>query len=159
VVGELDPRPGDEVLDRAGDEDLTGTCRIGHACPDVDRDTAQIVAEKLALSGMQAGAHIEAEWGDALPNRFGALNRARWPVEGGDESVARIANLAASVTFELAAHDCVVPSQELAPASVTELRCLPCGVDDVGEKHGCQHSVDLDLSRSVRTRSRKPRTK
>src|SRR6476469_10581365 len=35
----------------------------------------------------------------------------------------------------------IVAFKQLAPALVPELGSVPCGVDDIGEHHGGQHSV------------------
>ena len=61
AVGELDPRAGDQILDRSGDEDLarTGECR--NAGARVHRDPAHRVARELDLAGVNARAHLQPE--------------------------------------------------------------------------------------------------
>jgi hypothetical protein len=58
AVLEPQPRPDDEVLDGARREHLAGPCARHHPRADVDGDPGHVVANELALAGVQAGADL-----------------------------------------------------------------------------------------------------
>lgn len=74
------------------------------------------------------------------------------PVERGQEPVARTVDLPAAQSQKLAAHECVVALEHVAPAAIAELDRLRRRVDDVGEEHGREHPLRL----GVRPRSGLP---
>jgi hypothetical protein len=61
AVLEAQPGADDEVLDRARHEHLAGRGRLFDACGDVHADAAQVVAEDLALAGVDADPELDAE--------------------------------------------------------------------------------------------------
>ena len=67
----------------------------------MDRDTADLVADELALAGVQAASNVEAEIPDGGEDRKGAHDRASWAVESGEESVAGVVDLATAEAVEL----------------------------------------------------------
>ena len=87
-------------------------------CTAIPRD---LVAAELALAGVQARAHVEAERATHVRDRPRAADRARRPVEGGEEPVAGRVDLAPAEALELATHERVVALEQLAPAAVAEL--------------------------------------
>jgi hypothetical protein len=58
---ELDPRAGDEILDRARDEHLSRARERGHARTRVDRDSFQLLADELALAGVETRPDLQAQ--------------------------------------------------------------------------------------------------
>src|ERR1700674_5322843 len=70
---EADAGTGDEVLDRAGNENLARLRVCRDACPDIDRDAADVVAE-LDLSGVQAGTDLDAELAHAVADAGSATD-------------------------------------------------------------------------------------
>src|SRR5919198_3481431 len=115
---ERDSRARDEVLHRAGDEDLSRPRFGRHARPDVDCDPAGLVAVELALARMDPGAHLEAELADGTPHRAGTADRARGAVEAREDAVARGVDLLSSEACDLASDDDVVTLEEVAPREV-----------------------------------------
>ena len=78
------------------------------------------VGAELALAGVQARAHVEADAAHVLDDRACATNRARRPVERGEEPVARRVDLHSAKALEVATNDLVVTFEQIAPASVTQ---------------------------------------
>src|SRR5580765_6182872 len=58
---EGDARSGDEVADRAGDEDLVRGCLSRDPGADVHGDAHELVPDALALAGVQAASDAEAD--------------------------------------------------------------------------------------------------
>src|SRR5450755_1596638 len=80
---ELEPGPGHEVLDGARDEDLARVRRAHHPRADVDGDAADVVADELALAGVQARSGLDAELEKVVTDRARAADCPRGPVECG----------------------------------------------------------------------------
>src|SRR6266540_3187475 len=120
---ELDPRPGDEVSHRRGDEHLPGGRSRGHARADVDCDAADLVAEELTLPGVHPAADLETEVANCFGDRLRTHDRARRAVECGEESVAGVVDLAAPEPVELATDERVMTLEELGPGVVAHLGC------------------------------------
>src|SRR6516165_1384580 len=57
VIGEFDARAVNEVRHRSRYEYLVRTSERGDTCGDVDGDPGDVVADHLALSRVDAGAH------------------------------------------------------------------------------------------------------
>src|SRR5262249_26868670 len=93
AVLELDPRPGDEDLDRARHEHLARLRARGDARARVHRDSGNLAVDDLALACVEAGAHVDAELANGFGNRTGTADRARRPVERREEPVARRVDL------------------------------------------------------------------
>ena len=117
--------------------------RGGDARADVDGDSGNLVAEQLALARVQAGAELEPEVAGAVPDGERAPNRARRPVERGEEAVAGGVDLAAAEPLELATDGGVVTAQQLRPVAVAE-SLQPLGrADEVGEEDGGEDTIGL----------------
>src|SRR6266542_3488648 len=147
AVFERDSGTGDEILDGAGDEHLAGPGERCDTRADVDGDAADLLVDKLALAGVQPGAHVEVEVPDPVAHCTGTANGARRPVEARKEPVAGRIDLPPAKASELGADDVMVLLQQDAPAAVAE-RSRPGGrVDDVREENRRQDAVRLDLPR------------
>ena len=97
----------------------------------------------LDLAGVQADPDLETEIGRRVSDRSRAADRARRPVEGGEEPVAGRLHFATAERLELVADGGVVIVEELLPTAVAE-RCRPLGrADDVGEHDRGEHPVGL----------------
>ena len=90
--------------------------------PDVDCDAADVVADQLTFSGVEADAHLDPEVAHRVAGRAGASDRPRGSVERGQEAVAHRLHRPSAVALELAAHEPVVLSERVQPAAVSELR-------------------------------------
>src|SRR5262245_6292372 len=69
AVGELDPRTGDKILDRARHEHLAGLRHRGHAGTRRHGNAAELAVEPLAFSGVQPDPDLEAERLDGVTDR------------------------------------------------------------------------------------------
>ena len=108
---------------------------------DVDGHAADVVADELALAGVEAGPHFDAERpAPGRRSRAHSGSRAR-AVERGEEAVAHGLHLAAPVALELRANQLVVAGHELAPARIAKGRRALGGADDVGEHHGGEDAI------------------
>src|SRR5439155_4702860 len=83
--------------------------------PDVDGDPAQLVADHLTLSRVETRAHLQPELSDGLVDRARAADRARRPVEAGEESVSGSIELTPAEAVELPTHERVVRCDQLRP--------------------------------------------
>src|SRR5262245_42097891 len=90
----------DEVFHRRRDENLTGAGSRTDAVADVDCQAAELVADNLALPGVQSGANLETERRDRLPNRRRAPDCADRAIEGGEKAVACRVELPAAEPVE-----------------------------------------------------------
>jgi hypothetical protein len=71
----------------------------------------------------------------------GTRHGSSWTVEGREEAVARMVDLAAAVGVEVLPHDVVVVPDELDPGRIAAFRSQACRADDVGEHDGGQLPV------------------
>lgn len=108
---ERDPGPHDEVLDRAGYQDLAGPRVAGHPGTDMYRDPVEIRAPRPALTSVQARAYLNPKAPRGLNDGPSAVNRSSGPVERGEETIAQVFDLPASEAPELMSHDYVVAPQ------------------------------------------------
>src|SRR5581483_4818707 len=145
AVVETQARAGDEVLDRAGDEHLARAGERGDPRARVDGDPRHLAFGQLALPGVQAGAHLEAELPHRLNDRTRAADRPRRPVEGGEEAVPGRVQLTAAEAGELAAYELVVAREQLPPGAIAERGRTLAGRDDIREQDGRQDAVALAL--------------
>src|SRR5262245_58348562 len=75
AVGEADPRPGDEILHGARDEHLARAGQGSDARGDMDGDPADVLAEQLDLTAVQADANLQTERAGSLGDRAPAADR------------------------------------------------------------------------------------
>src|SRR4029453_9521236 len=89
AVRKRDTRADDKALAGAGDEPLVRPGECADPRADVDGHAADVVADELALAGVQAGAHIDVERSHGVRDRSRTADPARRSVEGGEEAVAQ----------------------------------------------------------------------
>src|SRR5580700_11837784 len=94
---EAKARACDEVLHRSRYKDLAGGGSRGDARSDMDRDALHIPLSDLDLAGVEAATDFNIERADSLSDRASAANRARRPVESGEQPVSQRFDLAAAV--------------------------------------------------------------
>src|ERR1019366_5978356 len=94
-VGEAQSGTGDQVSDGAGNQHFVRFGSGRDARRDMHRDTADIVADQLALAGMEPGADLQSQRTKFFTYRTGASYRPIRPVERGEHAVARGVHLAA----------------------------------------------------------------
>lgn len=73
---------------------------------------------------MEARSNLDPERPDFLHDRLSASDRARRPVEGGEEPVPGRVDLGPSKALEEGTHAQVVSLDEITPTRVAELRKL-----------------------------------
>jgi hypothetical protein len=100
----------------------------------MDRETAEVRASDLDLTGMHAGAYLNPERPDGVGHRQGAPDRLGRRGERGEEAVAARGDLPAPEPLELSARERVVLVEEVPPPLVAQLRGSGRRVHDVGEQ-------------------------
>src|SRR5438132_1448229 len=95
-------RSRDQVSYRAGDQDFVWPRQAHDARPDVYGDPGDPCLHYVELTGVEAGAHLDAKLVYALDNRECAADGARGPVENRKEAIASPIDLLAAKTSELA---------------------------------------------------------
>ena len=78
---EADPRSGDEVLDGARDEDLTGLGEGGDAGRDMDRHAPELAGDALGLAGWEPRSHLQPQAADSVPDGGRTRHRPSRSVE------------------------------------------------------------------------------
>ena len=117
-------------------------------------DAAELAVYLLALAGVHAGAHVDAESLNRYDNCRSARERTSRLGERREEPVPGGVLLPAAVVLELVADDPAESRQQLAPARVAELGGQGSRADDVQEQHRRQaapHSTTWHASIIRRT--------
>src|SRR5207245_2205715 len=143
AILEPKPRASDEVLDRAGDQDLSGARLRRDARAGVHGDPRDLAVEQFALARVQPCAHLEPELTNVRDDRLRAADRPRRPVEAREEAVAGRVDLPAAIPHELLAHGTVMAHEQLAPGPVAKLDRTLARAGEVGAKHGREPPVPL----------------
>ena len=102
---------------------------------------------------MQAGTQVDPERSQLIDDLERAADAARRAVEGRKEAVPDRLYLMSAEPLEALSDDSVVPLEHAAPTAVAELCCLPGGINDVGEEHGCQYAIGSRTGRVPVTNS------
>jgi hypothetical protein len=117
-VGEGEPGPGDQVLDRPRADDLARPGLAEDAGGDMDRDPADVVAQQLALAGVQAHPDLQLQVPQPGPDGVGRPDGPGRAVEGVQEPVPGCLDLPAPEPGQLLAHHLLVLDQDPVPAAV-----------------------------------------
>jgi hypothetical protein len=112
------------------------------------RDSPNLAVVSDALPGVEPSSGLQSELSERNRDRGGASDRRCRRVEGREEPVAGIIDLASTPSIEEIADSGVVCLQEQGPPAVTERCRQPSRADQVGEE---QRDQDAELS-SVRGR-------
>jgi hypothetical protein len=83
---------------------------------------------------------------DLVGNGAGTTHAPGGAVEGREHAVAKVLDLLSAKSGELPAHRAVVAVEQSVPAAIAQFGRALGRVDDVGEHHGRQDSVDLGLA-------------
>src|ERR687898_391295 len=134
-LGELVPRADDKISHSSGDEDAAAFRRGHHPRRDVDCESPERSADKLDFPCVYSRADRDPTRSERLLQASGARHCPRRAVKSGEETVARMVDLAATVGVELFAHDIVVLLDELHPGGVASFGCEVRRVDDVSDHH------------------------
>ena len=99
------------------------------------RDPTKIATNRLALPGVKSRPDLDV-LGVQRPDQLrGAPNAARGPIEGCQETVARLLYLGASMVSQGPPDQVVVFLENGVSALITHLLRSPCRVHNVGEHH------------------------
>ena len=129
-------RPDDQVLHRAGDEDLARSRERHHAGARVDPDPADVPVDRLDLAGVHTRADLDPERTDVLDDPLGSAHRTRGLAERGEEPVAREALLPSALSLQPATDHLPEAAQKVAPPRVAHLRGHRGRTHDVEEEYG-----------------------
>ena len=139
----LEPQagPGRQVANGARYQDLAGTGGTHDSRSDVNGDAAHLGPALLHLTGMQAGAHLNAQLPDFGDNIERAADRCGRCIEDGEEAVACRVNFAAVVPPQGGTDHRVVELNELSPGSIAKFGREFRRADNVGEQDCGQESL------------------
>ena len=98
-------------------------------------DAAEVIAENLEFSGVNARPHPETDAVHGGADRLRAADRPGRAVEGRKRSVARPIDLPPSKVLKLVANDVVMAPDERPPFGIADLCSPSCRVDDVRKQH------------------------
>src|SRR5579859_2136525 len=101
----------------------------------------QLVAEDLALAGVNARPHVQADAANTVSDCERTTNCAGGTIESCTETVACVIDLSPPIALQLAAHDPVVVLEQIAPPPISELLCSAGGLHDVGEQNRGQYAI------------------
>ena len=107
-IVELDPRARNQILDRRGDEHLSGRGHAGDSRPDVHADTPYLLPGQLDFPCVQTRPDLEAQVASSISDRLGTANRSSGAVECRQEPVACGIDLATSEAPQLSSDQFVV---------------------------------------------------
>jgi len=97
------------------------------------RDTTELLAYDLTLSGVDARANMDAQLPDRVHDCPSTANRTRRTVKGCQETVASSIDLATSMPSKLVANKGVMLSEQVFPSSITEFDKSLGRLNDVRE--------------------------
>src|SRR3954447_6343501 len=124
-------RAGDQVLHGAGEKNLPGVGPGGYAGTDVHGDASHVVAFHYAFAGVNAAADRQSQRANRVPNRAGALNRARWTVKRRKDAIARGVYNPAAEACDFLGNLLLIVVDQVAPARVTDRRGTLGRLDNV----------------------------
>ena len=159
------PEPSGEIPHGRRHQHLAGSGEGADPGTEVHGDAGDVVAAQLALTGVQAGADLEAE-AVAPPSPIASrtADGARRSVEHREEPVAGRFHRTATrrVISRRAMWSCRSSSARHCAVAERATRCS-VELDDVGEQHGREHPVGFDLagarrSGTPRGSARRPRS-
>src|SRR5262249_56516137 len=110
-----------------------------------DGSAGALPPRSTALPGRDTGATLDPHPAPRSHDRSRTLPRARRPIQGGEEAVARHILLHTPIAAQHRPHSGVMALDDVAPCAVAEERRLLRGANDVGEEHGREHAIEFRL--------------
>lgn len=141
TILELQVGPRNNVPHGAGHEDLARFRVADHSGARVHRDPPDLAVVSDALPGVEPSSCLQPELSERSRDRGGASDRRRRRVEGREEPVAGIVDLASTPSIEEIADAGMVGLQEQGPPAVTERCRQPSRADQVGEEQRDQNAA------------------
>jgi hypothetical protein len=122
-------------------------------------DPTELLANHLALSGVNTGANVNAESLDRIHNCPSAADRARRTIKRRQEAVARSIDFSAAMPRELVTNKGVMLHEEVFPSAVTEFDKPVASTMSVNSMVASTRSLSVSISRRwpVRKDSISPR--
>ena len=134
-IRELQARSHDEILHGARDEDLAAARGARDPGAEMHRQSFELRADDLDLTGVKALAHGELERAQGAAYRDRAAHRTRRPVERREKAIARVVDLSPAETGELRTDESVVLCEQRAPSLVADAREELGRSDEVREQN------------------------
>jgi hypothetical protein len=144
TIGEYDPRPYDEVPDRARYKDFARFGVTGDTRPDMNRGTADVVAEQLTFASVQANPNFESETFDDLRDAARATNGPCRSIDRREKTITAATPLGTPEPRKFFSHRRPIGRQKIAPPGIAEFKRQLRGVDYVGKEHRHQDSIGFD---------------
>ncbi len=110
-----------------------------------DGQPSDLAVDHLHLARVDPRSNLDPEGEDGGPDRAGAVDRTRRPVERGEEAVAGRVHLRPLVAGELPSYARVVRLDQLLPRSVAEARGFLRRGHDIGEQDRGERALELRL--------------
>jgi hypothetical protein len=142
-VPELEWRPDDQVLHRAGDEDLARSRERHHAGARVHPDPPDVSVDRLDLTRVHTRANLEPDRANVLDDPLGSSHRMRRLVECREEAVAGEALFPAALNPQTGADHVPESAQEGTPPRVAHIGGYRRRTHDVEEEHGRETTPTL----------------
>lgn len=95
---------GDELLHRAGHQDLAGSGRGGHAGSDVDGDSTDVLVQQLDLACMESDADGDPQAPNGVADPARAVDGSSGTIEGREDAVAHRLHQAPAEPLDLPAN-------------------------------------------------------
>src|SRR5271157_697175 len=130
-LGEAKAGACDQVLYSARDEHLAWPCLSHHARACMHRDSANLIAQRMAFAGVETGPRAKAERRRDGANRARAADRPRRAVERSEHSVTRSVDLAPAMSVDCATRCGQKRGEQVAPTPVAEIGGLLSGSDEI----------------------------
>src|SRR5271157_5248133 len=140
-LGEAKAGACDQVLYSARDEHLAWPCLSHHARACMHRDSANLIAQRMAFSGVETGPRAKAERRRNGANRARAADRPRRAVKRGEYSVASSVDLAPTMSVDRVTRSGQKRREQVVPAPVAEIRGCLRRSDEIDKEHRREHAL------------------
>src|SRR5262245_28823633 len=126
AIDKFDPRPDNQLLDRARHENFA-CLRVAHnSRSDVHSYSADILVHQFTLAGMQTNPHVKSKGLNCLQNGNRAANCSCRPIDGGEKTIAARTPLGAAEPGKLFPHCNLIRGEKIAPAVTAKLERQAC---------------------------------
>src|SRR5437868_275289 len=143
----LEDEPGtrNQVLDGLGDEYFRWAGGASDSCAGVNRDSADLLVDPFDLSGVDAGADLQAKRAHGVDDSACVTDGSRGAVEGGEEAVPGGVDLLAPITTKQGADGLMVALDERFPGMVAVFGGQLGRAGDISEDDGCKDALEVGL--------------
>src|SRR5262249_27308896 len=142
TIGERDAGPRHEVAHGPRREHLTASGELRHPGADVHGEPADVVSATIHLARVDTRPDTETDRLRFSGDVHGTADGTRGTIERREKAVARGADLLAAPPSKQTAHQLVVLVEQAPPPAITHCRHPLGRLDDVGEQHRRELTVD-----------------